>query len=494
MITDIIKFYMFKFCKMRRIVSFIVLSFIFFLHINAQSASIICRAGFAFEISNNPNWGNGEPVIINITPGSPAEKAGLKLNDIILEVNGNGTYLKPHHTIKAWMLDNDEKDMEISIRNLETDFRTITIDKDCKSRDGIDESRLAPVFAFYSLEDVQNRAFHIPMKITTNSESDFSDYRTFDFAPVDDGAPAIDARITAIFERVLKERGLKRDQNDPDFIIQTFYSYQSNPAYDSTTEGETNDDISNWRYDIINDKMVKLPLFLPTQFVENDKVPYFLEFGYRFYDRKHIEPGEMVQIWECEVKERVKSNYGLENYLEVNLPLILLKYPYPGNMNLGTYEVNFLQYNYTGLSYAIENISEIVYVDPYSPAADAGIKSGDVVKSIQGMKLNNNLKSLTNSYRRFINETTDLRNPNTRYTDTNGYKDCMFWDVSEYNNVSKMIRKRDYQAAFAYLFNFNQYIDWNTPNTLSIEIERNRANINFQITPEVYKSAHISTF
>ncbi len=477
---------------MSRIVSIIILSFLI-LQINAQTSSTVCRAGFAFEISNNPNWGNGEPVIINITPGSPAERAGLKLNDIILEVNRQGTYLKPHHTIKAWMLDNDESDIEISIRNLETDFRTIRIEKDCRSRNGIDESKLAPVFAFYSLEDVQNRTFHIPMKITTNENAVFSDYRTFDFAPVEDGTPAIDARISAIFERMLRERGLKRDQNDPDFIIQTFYSYQSNPSYNDNPSNAKND-IPHWRFDIKNNKMVKLPLFSPTEVVKDSDVPYFLEFGYRFYDRKFVEPGEMIQIWECEVKERVKSNYGLENYLETNLPLILLKYPYPGNMNLATYEVNFLQYNYTGLNYDIDNISRVAYVDANSPAANAGIKSGDIIKNIQGVKMSNNLKALTNSYRLFINETMSYRNPNTRYTDTNGYKDCMFWEVSEYNQVAKTLGKKSYQTAFSYLFNFNQYIDWNTPSTLSIDIERNRDKLNFDVKPEVYKSAHISAY
>ena len=477
---------------MSRIVSIIILSFLI-LQINAQTSSTVCRAGFAFEISNNPNWGNGEPVIINITPGSPAERAGLKLNDIILEVNRQGTYLKPHHTIKAWMLDNDESDIEISIRNLETDFRTIRIEKDCRSRNGIDESKLAPVFAFYSLEDVQNRTFHIPMKITTNENAVFSDYRTFDFAPVEDGTPAIDTRISAIFERMLRERGLKRDQNDPDFIIQTFYSYQSNPSYNDNPSNAKND-IPHWRFDIKNNKMVKLPLFSPTEVVKDSDVPYFLEFGYRFYDRKFVEPGEMIQIWECEVKERVKSNYGLENYLETNLPLILLKYPYPGNMNLATYEVNFLQYNYTGLNYDIDNISRVAYVDANSPAAKAGIKSGDIIKNIQGVKMSNNLKALTNSYRLFINETMSYRNPNTRYTDTNGYKDCMFWEVSEYNQVAKTLGKKSYQTAFSYLFNFNQYIDWNTPSTLSIDIERNRDKLNFDVKPEVYKSAHISTY
>ena len=478
---------------MRRIITLTVLSFLI-LHINAQSVPVVCRAGFAFEISNNPNWGSGEPVIINITPGSPAEKAGLKLNDIILEVNNKGTYLKPYHTVKAWMLDNDKSYIEISIRNLETDFKTIRFDKDCKSKNGIGESSLASVFAFYSLEDVQNRTFHIPMKITTNPEAVLSDYRTFDFAPVDEGAPDIDSRISAIFERLLKKRGLKRDTDDPDFIIQTFYSYQNNPAYQPNSQSENLNDIPNWRFDIDGNRMVKLPLFSPTKVVHNSNVPYFLEFGYRFYDRKQIDPDNMVMVWECEIKELVKSNYGLESYLETNLPLILLKYPYPGNMNLATYEVNFLKYNYTGISYSIDNIALVEYVDPNSPADRAGIKSGDYIRSIQGVKLNNDLKALTNSYRQFINETMSLRNPSTRYTDTNGYNNCMFWEVGEYNQVSKMLGKRNFRTAFTYLFNFNQYIDWETPRTLSFEIDRNNEKLNFVVIPEVYNSAQISAF
>ncbi|NLZ94671.1 MAG: hypothetical protein GX921_02455 [Bacteroidales bacterium] len=240
--------------------------------------------------------------------------------------------------------------------------------------------------------------------------------------------------------------------------------------------------------------MVKLPLYSPTEVVDNSNVPYFLEFGYRFYDRKHIDPDKMVMVWECEVKELVKSNYGLESYLETNLPLILLKYPYPGSVNLATYEVNFLKYNYTGISYNIDDIASVAYVDPKSPAADAGVKIGDYIKSIQGVKLDNNLKALTNSYRLFINETMGLRNPDTRYTDTNGYDNCMFWEVGEYNNVSKVLSKKSYRTAFTYLFNFNQYVDWDTPRALSIEIERDKEKTHFEIVPEVYKSAQISAY
>ena len=290
---------------------------------------------------------------------------------------------------------------------------------------------------------------------------------------------------------MLQEYGLKRDQNDPDFIIQTYYSYQNNPRYQSNL---SKDKVLNWRFDLNKKEMVKLPLFSPIDVVNDNQVPYFLEFGYRFYDRKHIDSTSMVQIWECEVKERLSSNYGLENYLETNLPLILSKYPHPGSKNLATYEVNYLRYNYTGINFNINNIAQVAYVDPNSPAAIAGIKQGDVIRSIQGVKMNNDLKALTSSYRQFINDSMELRDKSTRYTDTNGYQDCMFWEVSEYNQVAKTLGKKSYQTAFSYLFNFNQYIDWDTPSTLSIDIERNRDKLNFDVKPEVYKSAHISAY
>lgn len=478
---------------MSRIISFIAL-FIVFMQINAQSAPIVCRAGFTFEISDSPNWGSGEPVIVNITPGSSAEKAGLKPNDIILEVNNKGTYLKPSGVIKNWMLDNDMSYIELSIRNLTTDFKTVRIDKDCTSSNAIDESKLASVFAFYSLEDVQKRTFDIPMKITSNPQAVFTDYRTFDFAPSNDYAPSIDSRISAIFERMLKKQGLNRDTKDPDIIIQTFYSYQNNPSYKGSPQLESNNVLANWRFDIAENKMIKLPLFSPSDVVDDSEVPYFLEFGYRFYDKKHIDPDNMVMVWECEVKEKLKSNYGLEKYLENNLPLILLKYPYPGSANLATYEVNYLKYNYTGISYNINDIAKVAFIDSNSPASVAGIRRGDYIKSIQSVKLNNDLTALTSSYRQFISKTMNLRNPNTRYIDIEGYKNCMFWDVGSYNQVSKTLSKRDYRTAFAYLFNFNQYIDWETPRTLLFEIERDKERMYIEVVPEVYKSTQVNTF
>ncbi len=459
----------------------------------AQNSDNTCSLGFTFEISNDKSWGYKEPIIVDIIPGSPAEKAGLKLNDILLSVNQNGTYLKSYQTIMSWF-NQDPHAMFLAVRNFKHAFKEITLQKDCRLSNAISESQLAPVFAFYSLEDVQNRRFLIPVKTTSNENALFHNYRTFAFSPSSEDTKQLDERINAVFIRALAEVGLQYDPGDPDFIIQTYYNYESNPLYkaDSPTKGSYQ---PVWRFDIRSNRMVKLPLYNPSEAVRVDDIAYNLEFGYRFYDRKFIEPGEMMLMWESEVGERLSGHYDLVDYLEMNLPLLLKKFPNCGNKSFATYHVNYQKYNYTGIGYNMNDLKTIVSVDPDSPAAKAGILPGDVVMNIQGQSFDHNSQSLTEGYRRFIAETMNLRDKNTRYTDSNGFKECMFWDVSQYNAVSVAIANtRRYKSAFSYLFDFNQYIDWNTPVSISIIILRNGNELNFAVTPQIITSSHILAY
>ncbi|HHV86458.1 MAG TPA: PDZ domain-containing protein [Petrimonas sp.] len=468
---------------MKRILSALIITLIS-VAVFSQNDQTTCNLGFSFKINNNPNWGNNEPVVTEVTPGSPAEKAGLKANDIILEVNGHGTYLKPAHTIMSWFMERPS-DMSISIRNFEASFKPMTISKDCRLRNGLSEAQLAPVFSFYSLEDVQDRKFIIPVKTTINPDAEFFNYRTYDFAPSDESSRELDERINLIFTRVLSELGLKRDSEDPDFIIQTFYGYQNNPLFkaDSPARGTYS---GTWRFDTRNNRMVKIPVYDPTQPIRIDDVMYNLEFGYRFYDRKFTEPGKPMLVWESEVKEKLSDNYGLLEYLEMNLPLILHKFPNSGNLEKATYHVKYSRYNYTGINYDLNDLKTIVSVDAGSPAARVGVKAGDVVVKVQDHSFNHDAKSLTASYRRFIAETMKYRDQTTKYTDSNGFQNAMYWDITHYNDVSKEINdKKRYKSGFSYLFNFNQYIDWNTPNTLNIEIERNGEKLVFEINPTI---------
>lgn len=466
---------------------------IFTERLSAQNSDVTCGLGFTFEISENKTWGYKEPVVVDITPGSPAERAGLKLNDIILSVNRNGTYLKSYQTIMSWF-NQDPYRMNIAVRNFKDAFKEIVIEKDCRHANAISEAQLAPVFAFYSLEDVQSRRFLIPVTTTFNENALFHNYRTFAFAPFDENTRQLDERINAIFIRALSEVGLQYDPGDPDFIIQTYYNYQSNPMYkaDSPTYGSYQ---PVWRFDTRSNRMVRIPVYDPSEAVRVNDIAFNLEFGYRFYDRKFMEAGELMLIWESEVKERLSSHYSLVDYLEMNLPLLLKKFPNPGNKSFGTYQVNYLKYNYTGVGYNMGDLKTVISVDPGSPAAIAGILPGDVIVNIHGQDFDHTSQSLTEGYRRFIAETMNLRDKNTRYTDSNGFKDCMFWDIAQYNAISTAIfNNRRYRSAFSYLFNFNQYIDWNTPVSINIIIQRNGNEMNFAVNPQIITSSHILAY
>ncbi|MDR1742400.1 MAG: PDZ domain-containing protein [Dysgonamonadaceae bacterium] len=467
-----------------------ILLFLFAAFVALSQTSQTCNLGFTFVISKNPNWGQHEPVVTNITPGSPADRAGLKINDIILEVNGNGTYLKPYATVMSWFA-LDDTAMSISIRNFSTSFKTLSIAKDCRVRNAITEAQLASVYGFYSLEDIQKRRFLMPLKTTMNPEAVFSNYQTFDFEPSSEETREIDDRINAVIERALEQRGLERDTEDPDFIIQTFYSYQDNPLFKNnrvSIEGYEN----VWRFDMRNSRMVKLPLYSPSEPVRIDDVAFEVEFGCRFYDRKFLQPGKSTLMWECEISERLKSNFGLEAYLEVNLPLMLLRFPYAGDSKTATFEVSHLKYNYTGIGYDMSDLKKIVSVDPGSPAYYADIRAGDVITKLQHLKFDYNLKTLTEGYRRFIAETMSLRDQATKYTDSNGFKECMFWNITKYSEVAKAISDKRYCSAFSYLFNFNQYIDWNTPSSVTFDVKRDGETLNFEIKPVIMQSTNIS--
>ena len=99
---------------------------------------------------------------------------------------------------------------------------------------------------------------------------------------------------------------------------------------------------------------------------------------------------------------------------------------------------------------------------------------------------------MTEGYRRFIAETMAFRDKETRYTDNNGFQECMFWDVAQYNNIANSIADKRYKAIFAYLFGFNQYIDWNTMSNVSFEVKRGKETLSFDVMPIVSKCTSIS--
>ncbi|NDW10400.1 PDZ domain-containing protein [Dysgonomonas sp. 520] len=468
--------------------SLVLILLITSLCVKAQTNNRACHFGLTFEISNNTCWGYGEPVVTSVEPFSAADKAGIKVGDIIMEIDGEATYLRSYNLIASKFFDNTSAETTFTIRNLTNYFTPYTLRRECNAMASLSESELATSFSFYSLENTNDRKFVMPLQILTNNDVDYSDYHTFDFLREPD-APAIDGQISAIIEQCLVEKGLTRNTKDPDFIVQTYYSYQPNARFNAAAKPTSA--LSSWRYDPTRKIMIKLPIIpgdAPNAAINGQ---FVLELGIRFFDKKYIDSKNLTQIWDCHSTEYLSDKYQLEEYTRVHTPLMLMTFPYSTNKTTVDFVVKYKKHNYTGIHISSDNMRTITDVDENSPAYFAGVRGGDVLQKIGNYKFNVSKDELTNAYKRFLVETMVYRDPVTRFTDANGFPDCMFWDKYQYGEIAKEFKKNFYMTHFSYLYNFERYISPTSSNKLSFEVATRGQKRTFNVTPEIRSSVRV---
>ncbi|MBK5720301.1 PDZ domain-containing protein [Dysgonomonas sp. Marseille-P4677] len=458
--------------------------------IKSQNYDKNCYFGFTFEVSENTNWGYGELVITDVEPGSPAENAGIKVNDIIMEINGKATYLRDNQTIAKWLFeDMYAPTVTFTIRNMNTYFKEYTLYRKCVATNSVSEKELSEIFAFYSLENTNQRAFSLPLHVEPNKDVDFADYHTYDFYKDNKPVPAIDAQIIALLEKDLQAKGLVRDTSDPDIVVQAYYNYESNPQFTGLDRPNSTQNI--WRYDSDKLQMVPLPILKSNEPNINKSAQYIVEYGFSFYDRKYIDTKKLTQIWDCNIKDYLSSKYALEEYVRIHTPLMLKQFPYSTKKEKAYYKVNFNRFNYTGMYFDADNLTTIKDVDMDSPAYRSGIRPGYIIKKINGKKFEHSKESLSEGYKRFIYETMVFRDQSTRFTNAEGFTDCMFWNVGYYNDISKELNKSQYMSHFSYLYGFENYINSKNDNKIVLEVWDGMQTRIFSITPDIHKSVVI---
>lgn len=462
------------------------------MSINAQQTKntnkVFCDFGITFEISNNPGWGYGEPVITTVQPYSLADKAGLKVGDIIMEVNSAATYLRDLQTISNWLSDDSDPEIRLTIRNVDTYFREYPIYRECKSANSMSEFRLASAYSFYSLMSTSQRAFSIPMRVDPNLDVDFTDYHTFDF--LDEGAdvPAMDAYINQQLEKALIARGLKRNKENPDMIVQSYYTFQPNIKYDPKTYSQNT---KTWRYDTNTQEMIILPILSGEDPNAEIKGRYIIELGVRFFDKRFINENKLTQIWDARTRDYLTEEMTIQEYTTIHAPLLLMQYPYSTPKSIAKYLVSFKAFNYTGLNFDANDMKTITYVDNNSPAQIAGIKPGDVIEKINGFKFDYTPAQLEIGYRRFLIETMQYRNKKTRFIDANGFPDCMYWEKSKYPEINAAFQQQAlYTPIFSYLYSFEKYVPRASPSgdVLVDAITRNGQKKYVSIKPQLQSS------
>jgi len=438
----------------------------------------VCQYGFTFEISMQKSWGYAQPVVLTVAPSASAEAAGLQVDDIIEKINGKPTSGENIDTIIDWLQNSNNK-IQLIVSNLKESHQSRALNKYCHLNNLLTEKDLAEVYSFYSLEDAQTRTFVCPFKTSVNPEINLLQYTSFGFAVSNSDNPSLEKAINSDIRKSLEQKGLKYSERNPDLIIKTHYSRIANPNFRNNVNADKfpvacryNMNTKSWEY---------LPIYY-NSLIHSDQAKYFLKFGVQLIDNKKINNSI---AWECEANELLKTDYPLADYAEFHIPLMFMQYPYPKSGETAQYYYSRCKYNYTGISYNMDNLKEIANVEQASPAAEAGIQAGDIIEKINDIKFVNNPKTADSNYKQFILKTSPLRDPITQFTNAEGFTRCMYWDKMKFAEIQTEFRKPEYSPVFSYLFYFRPYINLSGTNIITFSIKRGNRKKEIKVTPRI---------
>ncbi len=463
--------------KMRKISILLLLIGTCVLVLSAQASKEVCRLGISYDISTNKKWGFGMPVVTKVYPYSPAENAGVKRNDIILKVDDISVGEMTGDVLPQMLNPYDKNKVKLTLRNFNYEERDVIVTKECIPLNTIKEEQLATAFSMYSLENTVERTFICPFKTTVTEDTvDFINYRTFAFPEIEEGNEELENAINMIIRSDLEAKGMRYDENAPNLVIQTFYFFDKNPKFRGVSKVRTKSD-QVFRYDGSVQKIVKLPFMTS---VSESEAEYILQFGIRF-----IDTATGASIWESEAEELMYEPFDLAKYAQIHIPLMCMQYPRVSHTKNVSFKVGFKTYNYTGLNYDIDRLSLVKKVDLNSPAAEAGIRVGDLIENIEGKELMRSADEYTAAYKQFISNSMKFRDAETVFTDSNGFERCMYWSTLNYPQIEKMLNKPEYLPVFSYLYKFAPYVDLSGSNTLKMQVHRSNEKFEVVLRPVI---------
>ncbi|GBU07137.1 hypothetical protein AwDysgo_04680 [Bacteroidales bacterium] len=455
------------------------------------SKSHNCRYGFSFEISQQRNWAYQQALVSSIIPLSPASFSKLQINDIIETINGIAAHKLTAEEIRALLFDNTKESLRMEVTNLGYKSKEILLQQDCKKSNSINESELAEAYSFYSLENTSTRSFVCPFKTSFHEDVNLLAYSSFGFSPVDESNTKLENYINLQIKSELEKKGMTYIERNPDLLINTYYSYKKNPNY----VGNSNADRfpTEYRFNIHSNKMEKLPIYF-NPLINSKEAEFILNLGVRLVDKKKSSANRLFVVWECEANELLQSNLSLENYSLVHIPLMFMQYPFAKTKETAQFKYTKKRYNFTGISYNIDNLREINDVDKMSPAYKSRLQAGDIVQKINGLKMNDNLKDASNAYKQFIFQTIMLRDYNVKFTNTEGFTNCMYWDKLKYSKIADAFQRQEYKTEFSYLYFFEPYINPSGTNILSFQIKRDKSVMEVSLSPAIRIEESLETY
>lgn len=468
--------------KIRFMITAVVLLCMNMLSASAQKIGVMntrCNVGLLYQISYQPNWGDSHAVVVEVLPGSPAEKCGVRVGDVLKTINGRSTEEMSEDQINQALLNTTEGEVELELANFGNKSRKTTLRKECYPATALSEDDIAQAFSMYSLEDVTNRRFNMPFSYTVPEKRDLIQYESFSFS-----ANTRSDGVAEQIKRTLQLKGLKYLEKGGQLLLSVRHAVEKNQDFRDGSKTGKEDNFRNYRVNTYTGEIQDFP-FLSLNAPMFFGV-YKLTLEVEIYDSK-----DNVKLWTAKATERMNDTYSAEVYAKAFGPLLMANFPYVQYIMNPIYLVHKNSYRYIGVHFDSNDLQLVLWVDKGSPADKVGIRPGDRIVSINGLPLDSSVDKMTRAYKDFINATWDLRDESTMFPNTDGFKQNMYWRVDKYLKVAEEVQKSKHLGAFSYLFSHKTYI--NSPIVDEIVLVKDDGTA-VLISPQLKKKDYITLF
>lgn len=384
--------------------------------------------GLRYRVGEAPGWGKGLPVLTSIRPYSPAALGGLQAGDILLEVDGVATSGLSSDEVDE-LLRSPERQHLLTLLRIGAERLIHLLHPSSKPSTALSERELAYAFGGYSPEDQESTERVLPFTFSSNATFDWSQAKTFAFAPSSSGDKSLDDALYGRIAQLLEARGLRQQSASPDLVIQSLYTLDRSAG-----------------------------------------------LHFQLQVARSGAPDDI--LWRAESMELAPTASTMESYAREILPLVLYAFPYIPTAERPSYRKDTRRYLYTGILYDKHDLSRIADVEDASPAFVAGLRSGDRILRIGGKALTpTSLEALSEKYRDFLSDTYKHR---IQLRDGSG---SHAWAQGSYGSIKKALEREKYAAVFSYLFAFRPYVDDAKTTELSFEVERDGQRYTLSIQP-----------